>query len=248
MMKRILAVAVLAVLFGCGQKANPEPEVVAEPAKVEEPAPPPVPAATPEEWKAALLATYKEDNVEDKGDGITGFTACFALKEDGKCKTLSLASRDAFRKLRFYKSGWLSATGNGCPYVNSYVSVPDNDVPVLFLNPCYFSKDGWLFMEKVAIMVDGEVVLERNFDDHGVKRDAESYGVQEDYHFVATDADLQALRKISPASKVLVRLTGKKGYVSVKPKDAEEFKKEIINALYIFDTIKSAVSGHLPPA
>lgn len=235
-------VACLALLAGCQPASRPaEPET--KPAIPTANTAPKAP--TPEEWTAALRTAYVESQVKDQGNGVTSFVACFDRPEK-KCGAFSLASRDAFRKLRHFKSGLWSSTLVGT-YVASYVALRDNSAPTLFLTAYFFAKHGWLFMHRVAVMVDGEVVLDRDFEQEKVDRDNHSYGVEERFDFVPTEAEIAALRKVTPAGKVMIRLTGSKGYVHLKADDVEHFKSEIQNILLVYDTLSKALAGHTLP-
>lgn len=237
-MIRGFSIAVLVLfLCGCDNKGAP----LAQPAAIP---PQTVHVSTPDEWKAALLSTYTERDVKDKGDGVTTFTAVF--KSAGEPVRVAFGSRDAFRKLRFYIPGIYADLDIG-PYLKTYISLSDNGSPLLFLAPYYFGKNGWLFMSKVSVMVDGDVVLERDFQGKQVNRNAHGYGVEERYDFIASDDDIAALRKISSSSKVLIRLTGSKGYVNLGGADDKNVQREIIDALAIYDRMSGSLNGHIPP-
>jgi hypothetical protein len=245
---RQYGILVMAVLLcaACGRQA-PDP-IATAPAQVVQPVvhPPvaPVKIATPEEWKQSLEGLYQISSVHDKGNGVSDFFANFG-KSDGSA-VYAFGSRDAFRKLRFYTPG-IQSTLNVLPYVNTYISVPDNKMPNFFLAPYFFGKNGWLFMSHVAVMVDGELVIDRDFKDAKVERHADTYGVEERYNFIANQQELDGLKKISKTSKVIVRLTGSKGYITVQPKLANEFRDEIISAMVIYERMTATLAGHLPP-
>ncbi len=243
MIKQFILVIAALVVVACSKEV-PVPETRA-------PATLPVHVATLDEWKTALASIYTRSQVEDKGDGITKFMASFHFDNDKRNDAVAFGTRDEFRKLTIFQGG-LPLKIATC--VKTYVSLLDGKSPVLFLAPYYWSENGWLFMNKIAVMVDGDVVFERNFENTNVDRDTEGVGVAELYQFIATPEDITALRKIKNSSKILVRLSGTKGYVNLEngrhPKRVnatENFRLDIINAISIYDTINHATEGHLPP-
>lgn len=123
---------------------------------------------------------------------------------------LTFGKRDAFRKLRIFKAGWGPHIATG---VKSYVSVPDNDAPVLFVQPYFWGRNGWLVMNKISVMVDGEVIFEHECGK--VERDTEGVGVGELCNIAPSKEEIDALRKVVDSAKVVVRLTGEKGYARI---------------------------------
>lgn len=238
----LFVAVVLSALAGCGKGA----EERSTSAAVNLAAPPlsPTSKATPDGWKNALEASFVMTDVKDGGEGVTEFSACF--KRVGKnCDAFAFGSRDAFRKLRFFTAGTSSAM-DVFTYVPIYISLRDNERPSLFLAPYFFSKGGWIFLNKIAIMLDGDVVLEQDFEGSAVKRNPEAAGVAEKVHFIASEQQIASLRKIKPESTLLIRFTGQNGHISLDKKRIEYFKSEIANALFIYDTINHALDGKVP--
>jgi len=244
-MKTSIALAALIMIVAaCSQKDSSLPESKSSPnletmpAKVVS-----LPAATPEQWKTALLSTYDESQVKDAGDGVTNFMAQFKPPRDG-LSLLAFGTRDAFRKLRFYHPGMPVHVSTA---VKTYVSVADNEKPVLFLQPYYWGRS-WLFFDKVAILVDGELALEHTCSDP--ERDTRGVGVEEKCDFILNRAEIDSLRKINNSSKVSIRLTGKKGYANVGRdgyNPLKDFVKEIQSGIAIYDLINNAVEQKIPP-
>lgn len=202
--------------------------------------------ATPEDWKKALESTYTISGIKNKSDGVTTFLACFN-KDDGKCFAPMFAHRDAFRKRRFFK-GMVTNVGWPNSFVGSYLSIGDNEKPILLLAPQFFGENGWLFMEKISFLLDGEPLFEREFEGLNVNRESNKWGVEERIDFVASDAELAALRKIKADSNLLIRLTGKKGYANL-PKDAVKLVKgEVETLVLVYDKMSAALEGKIPPA
>ena len=197
----------------------------------------------PDPWKTAFESTFTAMDRKDEGDGVVRYIACFKPGTGkSKCDAVAFVRRDGFRKLYFLVPG-LTSEHLAATYVKTYLSIPDNQRPIVFIAPYFFGKNGWLFMNKVSIMVNGEVVIEKDLDRSSVDRDAESYGVEERGNFVATDAQIEALRKMKPDSDVNIRLTGSKGYVSLKKSDIQSFKSEVANLLFIYDAINHALDA-----
>jgi hypothetical protein len=210
--------------------------------------PPPPPLVLKADWEAAVQATHVRSSVKTDKDGITEFAACFGKSEDGKkCDLFSFGKKDAFRHLTTYTpTGSGLARFSASKYLHSYVSLPDCKRPVVVLSPHFFSKGGWLFMNKVAVMADGELVLERHFENAEVQRDAETWGVDERAVWVASSSDMGALRRIASASAVIVRLTGSKGYTTVPDKDVRSIKEDFATVLAVFAVLDNAAAKKDP--
>lgn len=244
MKKIITGAAVALALVSCAKQEGAEPrpdgEVVHQ---ISVPAPVPK-AATPEEWKAALLSTYEESQVKDKGEGVTEFMAKFKLPNND-LRQIAFGQRDAFRKVRIYTTGMPDQVSTS---VLPYVSIPDNSRPVLLLQP-FYSGDTWIFVEKVSVMSDGEIVFEHECPKPS--RDTRGGGVTEHCDILLEKPEIDALRKITDTSKVAVRLTGSKGYASVK-KDGynplKYFVRDLQSAIAVYDLIDATVARKLPPA
>lgn len=203
----------------------------------------PAKVVTPEEWKSALTHTYEESQVQEKGDGITKFMARFDLSKDGP-SSVAFGERDAFRKLRFYSMGMPMQISTG---VKAYISVKDNQRPVLFLQPYYWGHK-WIFMRKIAVLIDGELALEHECPEPD--RDVHGVGVEEKCDVILSASEIDALRKIDNSSKVSVRLSGAKGYVNVGHdgyNPLKEFTKDIQSGIAIYDLIDDALKNKLPP-
>lgn len=248
-MKKPVVVAVLAVfaLGGCSKPAaQAASEAPAAPAAsvvaVAQAGPPPTMA----DWTRALGSVYKEMQRKDEKDGITSFLAYFEFPPASKRipRALAFGRRDAFRNLRFYTPGVQMEIDTS---LETYISLRDGKLPVLVMKPFYFGPNGWLFMEQVAVMVDGEVVFTRDFRNYRVDTDQLPGGVTEQYDFIATPEDIEGLRKIHPDSKIVIRISGKKGYVTVDKFMTKQFHDNIQDALRMYDAITAALASHQLP-
>lgn len=204
--------------------------------------------ATIAEWTTALKSSYKQKNFLDEGDGVSKFTVSFEDKDRAK-DVMSFGKRDEFRKLRIFRTDYSYKHSTA---LDTYVSILDGGRPVLILSPSYLGRS-WIFMNKLSIMVDGELIFEREFEPRASDREIKGEGVVENYGLLATELEINALRKISSDSKVLIRLTGNKGYVNItvpnrgKMDAIGNFKGDIHTALVIYDAINKAIDGHIPP-
>jgi hypothetical protein len=231
-------------LFIAGCEDKPAKPAEKSPAQIEISKASETPKITPEDWKKSIKSTYVESKTQDEGDGVESFFACFEPTPEKveKCKYYAFGERDTFRKIRIYMSGFSTMQGSS---LSSYVSLPDNKKPLFFLAPYIFSSDSWIFINKIAIMVDGEVILEKDFDGIEAQRNVIPDGVQERVDFVATPEQIDSLRKIKPDSKILIRVTGEKGYI-ILDKRVLSHNAVIINAIGVYDALNNAVKDKIP--
>lgn len=240
-MRLVLAAAAAALaISGCqNQEETERPASAASTAAA--PAPPATPpAATRAQWLAAAKGTYVTTNSKTDGDGVTEFSACFpAIGE--KCPPFMRGKRDAFRKLTIFtpaKSLWNRYGAQG--HVVPYFSVLDCGPPVLLINPTY-SASSWLFMEKVAFMADGEVVLEREFQSWDGSRETVRDGVMESIHWAVDPVDLVKVRALLDGKTIIIRLTGQKGYVSMDKSRTADFMIDLARTLKAMDSMSAAL-------
>lgn len=242
-MKKI-TLFLLLLIVGCS-KGDGAKAVAATP-EVKQPAPH---IATLDEWTSALKGAYKEGQTKDKGDGISTSAAIF-FDENQKEIARSGVERDTFRQLRIFDQPYFSGDFRNISPLLPYVSVIDGKKPSVLISAHYEGRK-WLNMNKVSIMADGEIVLEKELSSQEVKRNVNDGLVNEDATFIASNEDIQALRKITSTSKVLVRYTGDNTYFSLKTEKGRDqndiFKGMMIEYLYIYDTLTKAVEGHTPP-
>lgn len=259
-MKKLGVVLAAVLLASCSKTSEPPPAASAAP-----PPEPAKPAPTRDDWKAAVNGTFQEQDRKPKGDGVEEFLACFSAWETlenppkGTSKTrcagagpLAKGTRDGFRKITFFKpitAAWNEITGKtqNSPVLNAYVSLPDCTKPVLFLRAIY-TGDNWLFLERVSVLVDGELVLDRDLSRDEVSRETDPpWGVFEKVDFKPTEAEQAALARITDGKEVLIRMTGKRGYVPVKAKFLPDTKKVIGDALAMHSRLGKAAEEKLPP-
>lgn len=238
----IFFTALFLTITGCGDKSAEKTPIPIEITQA-----PKRPQVTLEDWKKAVEATHEKLKVKDTGDGIESFTACFepTPEKKKKCTNFALGERDKFKKITFYTAGVSLMVGKE---ISAYVSLPDNDKPALFLTPSVFSRTSWLFMKKLSIMVDGEVVLEQDLSNLKADREVFPGGVEEAVHFIAAPKQIDELRKINEETKFIIRITGEKGYVTLNDLELSAAKKTLINAVNIYDRLNNAVHDKIPTA
>lgn len=206
------------------------------------------PAYTAADWNRDLAASFVASEVKKNADGTTEYTACFVPNEMPglKCELSSrVAGRhDSFRKLDQFTPFWsnLNETLSTKSNVQIYVSALECKRPAILIAPVVDRKGGWAFMKKVAILADGKVVLEREFQHHEVQRSNDANGVFERIDLITNDADQLGLRQFIKAKERVVRITGSKGYLTLPAKDVEHLVGDVTTAFIVHDAIVEALS------
>lgn len=247
MRKTVLTALTFAFTAGCGEKqadVNSAPEPVAA-APATAPAPPPKPPFTKTEWRSAYKAAFVETKPTSDDEGITSYGACFGKKDDGKCEVVAYGKRDAFRKIDHLTTLHTSFNriGDVTTFLGTYLSAIECRPPSLLIRPSVNKKGGWLFMEKVSLMADGEVVLDREMTTAQIDRDNEGYWVHETGNFIATDEELTALEKFVNAEQKAIRITGQKGYLTLPKERTAEFAKDAKDALSMLASLNKSFAA-----
>lgn len=194
-------------------------------------------------WRAAVEGTHTEANRRVDAGGVTEYMACFKSGSP-RCALPAFAMSDPFRKTStFEPAASRLAKHVSSRYLRSYVVLSDCERPIVVLNPSYFSKSSWLFINRAAVLADGQVIIDQPLDSQRVRRDNDAAGVTETATWVATREDVDALRRAALADKVIVRFTGEKGFVTVSPSDVAGFKRDALDITTIFDKLDSAVAA-----
>jgi hypothetical protein len=97
-------------------------------------------------------------------------------------------------------------------------------------------------------MVDGDVILDQDLDVKSAGREVFPGGVQEHTDFIANKDQIEALRHIKPDSKVVIRITGTRGYMTLGKSDTATVKSKIIEVVRVYDSIQGAVKDMIPPS
>lgn len=245
-MKSLLLTAMMAVgLAGCGKNGAAVAHETAAAPSVELKKPEHI--ASNEEWDEALKAAYFEADNKDEGDGIQSFTAWFGGKpKHGGVPMMS--KRDAFRHLRFFTPIYSDiASRINRNTVRLYISLPDYEKPLIFIAPFYHG-DSWLFMNKIAVMADGNIALEKDLSNYKPNHDVENGSVSERIDFIANQNEIDELRKISNAKSIMVRLSGEKGYLTIRKEEVKWFLNDIKDLLTSYDLLNKNLTDHTPPA
>lgn len=192
---------------------------------------------------------YVEDDGKTDENGVTEFFACFD-KAPPNCELPASGKRDGFRKVQFFMDpamewGDIVAKyehGVGKPSIRAYVSLKDCSQPTILLQPT-FRAANWIFFEQFGLMLDGTLVIDRKFDPSQVDRDNSHNKVSESIHLLLNKQKVNALRGITQAKQVLVRLTGQKGYVGIDQEGTKDFVQGVTRLLRMHDALDQAVEN-----
>lgn len=243
-----LQIAIYSLLILALAACKPSNEIVTTKATTElKPAALPPAPIKKSDWENAIKATYEKSQINTDKEGVTEFVACFQTKDGNKCTGSVFGKHDAFRHLTIFTPANSESAALGIwKYLHSYVSLIDCKRPSVLLSPHIFSKEGWLFMDKVSVLADGELLLEHKFTSTEVDRDNNTWGIDERAHWVASDNDLSALKRIASAKVIIVRLSGAKGYVTVAEKDISRIKEDFKSVLAIYSVLDAAAASKEP--
>ena len=192
-------------------------------------------------FRAVLARLYTETSTEDTGEGSITFLSTFPGSGASGIDA-AFGKRDGFRKITFFTSV-ASTFGKYSPEaLTMYLSVSDCKLPVLFMRPRVF-RNSWIFLNRVSILADADLVLDRPVEaEDKPSREVYPGGVEETVDFALTERQIAELRKLTSATKVNVRITGSKGYVSLTAKEAASFKDDMAGSIRIYDTVSRMVA------
>src|SRR5450830_30725 len=200
---------------------------------------------TVDEWRRSLGTAYEQSQVETHDEGVTTFIAMFPKKGG----VFAFGEHDVFKKMYLFKPASTQIDWNLGPNVRCYVLVLEGSSPVVVVSPMYWSRDDYISLRKLAILVDGELLFERVFQSSDVERGRYGVGVNDTANIVLFGDELHAFRKITKESKIAIRLSGDSAYVNLKKDGIDpisSFRRSIIESLFIYDSIDRATAGHLP--
>lgn len=243
-----LALATLAALAACDKSgrhplAAQASAVAPATSSTTPPAAPPSPPASHPTWKAAVAALYKERSTDPDQDGVHTFTACFTRTDAKKCGALFFARHDGFNHgTVFTAEGTEFGELTADHMLGLRIILKDCGQPTIALGARRFSLNGWLFLQQVAVMADGAVVIDRTAEDSAVTRETLGRGVVESFNVGAEPDDIKALRIIETAKDVSVRLTGKHAFESLTRKEVATFKEDASAVLLAYDQLTAAVA------
>ncbi|UGQ45095.1 hypothetical protein [Massilia endophytica] len=257
MMKSLAFVGLICVsLIGCGRSAQADSRPSAS--QVGER------SATAEQWSRAVNGTFDKISVKQLRDkknpayvldsgitdenGVTDFFACFD-KAPPKCDLSMVGRRDNFRKILFFRDPVLRWSTDGAKYsgptgkasIDGYISLKDCSHPKILLEPTFRGGE-WLFIERLGIMADDSLVIDRELDLGSIEKENSHNAVSESIHIMLTDPELGALRKIVTAQQVLIRITGKKGYIGIDQQGTKAFVQGMSKTLRLYDALGHAIA------
>lgn len=241
-----VVVAVAAALSGCGKPSDVRP--VAAASEPETPAPAVVEPRKPytsDDWRRDFRALFEARQSKSDGEGRTTYQACVDPAPDGKTCGMSFqAAHDGFKKTDYLRPALTAfrRIGDLKPMVDVYVAASECEEPIAVIRPTFNSKNGWMFMDKLSLMADGDVVFEKSAAPGDVKRDVDGQWVHELWTFHVTPAEFDQLRKFVAAKEKLVRLSGEKGYVSIKPDELKAFVRGLDDVLTFRDRAGAALA------
>jgi hypothetical protein len=229
------------VISGCNKQSDDTSNTQTQPPKVEivQPPKPPFDAAM---WKTAFRSTFEERSLKASDDGTAEYGACFKSPEQEKCNFF-FGKRDGFRKIDHLISPNTSLNNIANLYTNIriYISAKECNQPNILIEPVVNKKGGWIFMEKVAFMVDGDVVLEKSFEHTAVDRDQDYPAIRERATFIADQSEIEALRKFVSGKNHIIRITGKNSYMTVEKQRTADFVSDAQSTLTATDKINDAL-------
>ena len=195
-------------------------------------------------WNKKLSETYVRSS-EESEDGVEEFSACFAPQIDSKkCRLFTFGRHDGFKKITTFQPGGskIQQIVNLGNFVQSHLFVASCEMPGFVLRP-KFVGDSWIFMESIAILADGVLVFEKQMSD--VKRDTHVrglVGVVETGGFVLTPSEIQTIRSMADAKNVVIRLSGQKGYVTLKKEHVKQVRDDLKTLVEIYDQLSTSLS------
>ncbi|MDT0140194.1 hypothetical protein [Acidovorax sp. PRC11] len=247
--------AVACLLLGACSKQTPEAE--ATPAKgpavssaaVSTPAPA-KPPFTSVDWKAAYKSAFQMKEPKTNEDGVAEYRACFDSTEDKKCGLFFFGKTDGFKKVEYLTPTWsrLNDIGDIYTYTQIYLAARECHAPSILIAPTVNQKGNWLFLRKASYMADGNVILEHEFDHNDVRRNADGGDIHEMATWLASEADIQALRNLLLANSTITRFTGDAKYITVEKKRQKEFLDDVRDTLRAYDRLREALAQAGGPA
>ena len=156
-------------------------------------------------WKDAVKNAMIISNIEEhKANASYKFNACFLV--DDSCVASSEAYRDEFKKITFYYApGKLSVPIN---HVTFYLSLEDNSMPEAIMRFVYFGED-WLDFDKVAVLVDNEIVFEQTIPPEQIRKEATAMSQVYEIGDIKMTPHLDVIEKIAQGTDLAVRMSGK---------------------------------------
>ncbi len=191
-------------------------------------------------WDEAIKSIGPEKDKKIKDDGTYTYIQYIA-RPDSKEKVALFVTRDEFKKVRFYHTylGYSNIISRGAS-LNMYISLRDGYKPRVVLSPIFKGSE-WLFMNKLQIMADGNLIVDREIPYDDVERRQVDSGVKEEAHVFLTGPEVSSLRQATISKNISVRLSGREGYLNMKKRDIEFLSSGVRDTLIGYDLIWSAL-------
>lgn len=180
-------------------------------------APPPNAKFEKDEWIKAFKSTFSESDVRVNDDGVKSYRACFLEENESdkkECKTGIEGKHDGFRKIDHLtppKTAWEVATKEYSKnsFIGIYIAARECNAPLIFLAPVV-KKNGWLFMNQISLMADGDLVIDKRIDTNSVEQNIiRGSSIEEISHVALNEKDIESFERFMKAEKQIIRITGK---------------------------------------
>lgn len=201
--------------------------------------------ATMQEWKSAFSGTFLEEHVNDTNDGFVDFTAKFP-KEKSKKLSAFLFGRKNLQESEWFFRGMDSSGHYLGTSLYQAIGIEKGEMPNVLFNPYYIGSGAGIKMNKVAVLADGDELLQHDFQSKLTRRDRFVMDVVEQAVFSLSEKDIMALRKIENSKNVSIVLYGDNENIKLPVRNVENFRNELKMTLAAYDDISNALRNHLP--
>ncbi len=242
-MKNVMVVMLALLMAACGSGSSDNAAKNPSQEKVKTP-------YTANEWRRDFLSSFRVlDEKPTNDDGIKEYRACFEPKEESCGKTL-FGQYDGFNKfdrLDLPGNELREMASRYAVYKKPYelallgrVVAPECSKAFVQINPKLYAKN-WMFLEKISMMADGNVVFEKTVESNSIKRQTTEDGLLENWGFLLQSEDIGNLERFIKSDHKLIRVTGQKGFISVPKDDVDSFSRDLASLLTVTQQINSAV-------
>ncbi|WP_417285331.1 hypothetical protein [Comamonas sp.] len=209
----------------------------------------PAPKFGVEDWRKIVSESYVAENKKTDDDGRVDYSVCAIPKADGKCSFYFSGLRDNFNKVDIWSSPMIgaSSTVGLISHLDLLMVLSECQSVVIVLTPQYVSDRKLLMMNKVALMADGEVVFEREIDTLQVQRSHEFDQFKEYWRIPIEPTDFAALERFAASKQKVARLSGDKGFVTLKKDVVGAFAFDLPHMTSATRTINERFAGASGP-
>ncbi len=242
-MKNVMVVMLALLMAGCGNSSSDNVAKNSSEEKVKTP-------YTANEWRRDFLSGFRvSDEKPTNEDGIKEYKACFKPKEES-CENTWFGQHDGFNKfdlLDIPANELRDMASRYAVYKKPYglallgrVVAPECSKAFVQINPKLYAKN-WLFLEKISMMADGNVVFEKTVESNSIKRQSTEDGLIENWVFLLQSEDIGNLERFIKSDHKLIRVTAQKGFISVPKDDVDSFSSDLASLLTVTQQINRAV-------